>query len=349
MKILGTHNKKNHPAWRQHVELLEEWEAASRRNWRVRRSSVVQLYDDLRWALKFFRVRKNFDALLTGSERPALVLALMQRVLHPQARVPHVLLESMWNLPEGGFGRWKRRLLLHWVAEAVDRIIVYSRHQRAAYASLIGVPEDKFVFLYSHSTLYGVDYSPASGDYIFSGGYTNRDYPTLFAAVRDLPYRTVVCVGSRSALGVEIPANVEVQESLPEEAFNRLMAGSACVVISLRGGVLEPGGRQVFQNAMTMGKAVIVTDLLATDYIADGVNGLLVAPESPAQLRAAIVRLMSDSNLSIRLGQAALRSSAEFTPECFFERLFAVVEEAGATCRRLRGCESGADAKSGAL
>lgn len=315
----------------------------------MRRSSVVQLYGDLRWALRFFSVRKDYDALLTGSERPALVLALMQRVLRPQVRVPHVLLESMWNLPERGFGRWKRRLLLHWVAQAVDRIIVYSRHQIGAYASLLGVPEQKFVFLHSHSTLYGVNYSPTSGDYIFSGGYTNRDYPTLFAAVHDLPYRTVVCVGSKSVLGAEMPVNVEVQESLPEDTFNRLMAGSAFVVIPLRGGVLEPGGRQVFQNAMTMGKAVIVTDLLATDYITDGINGLLVAPESPAQLRAAIVRFMSDPNLTVRLGHAAQRSSGEFTPERFFERLFAVVEEASANCCRPRGSETEVNARSGAV
>jgi glycosyltransferase involved in cell wall biosynthesis len=255
----------------------------------------------------------------------------------------------MWNLPEKGIGRWKRRLLLHWVAEAVDRIIVYSRQQIPAYANLLGVPEQKFVFLHSHSTLYGVNYSPTSGDYIFSGGYTNRDYPTLFEAVRDLPYRTVVCVGSRPVLGVEMPANVKVERSLPEHEFNRLMAGSAFVVIPLRGGVLEPGGRQVFQNAMTMGKAVIVTDLLATDYIADGVNGLLVAPESPMQLRGAIIRLMSDPNLAVRLGQAAQRSSSEFTPERFFERLFAVVEEATANCRRLRSPETSLHGKSVAL
>jgi glycosyltransferase involved in cell wall biosynthesis len=214
---------------------------------------------------------------------------------------------------------------------------------------LLGVPERKFVFVHSHSTLYGANYATPSGGYLFSGGYTNRDYPTLFAALRDLPYRTVLCVGSRSELGLEIPANVEVQESLPEDAFNRLMAASAFVVVPLRGGVLEAGGRQVFQNAMTMGKAVIVTDLLATDYITDGIDGLLVAPESPGQLRAAIVRLMSDPDLAESLGQAAQRSSGEFTPERFFERIFAVVEDACANHAGLQGSGTQGDARVGAL
>jgi glycosyltransferase involved in cell wall biosynthesis len=308
----------------------------------------VQLYDDLRWAWKFFRARNNYDVLLTGSERPALILALMQRILPPEARVPHVLLECMWNIPDSGLGRWKRRLLLRWVAEAVDRIVVYARHQSDAYARLLGVSKQKFAFIHSHSTLYGVNYSPTSGDYIFSGGYTNRDYPTLFAAVRNLPYRIVVCIGSRSGLGAEIPSNVEIQESVPEDTFNRLMAASAFVVIPLRGGVLEPGGRQVFQNAMAMGKAVIVTDLFATDYIIDGINGILVAPESPVQLRAWIIRLMSDLSLKQALERAADRSSEEFTPEHFFERLFTVVEDVR-TDAGLERSETQVKAGSGAI
>lgn len=326
MRILATHNKKNHPAWRRRVELLEDWEAATRKNWRVRKSAVSRLCGDLRWAWKLFRASRMYDAVLTGSERPALMLALMQKLARGQARVPHVLLECMWNLPEQGFGRWKRRLLLRWVAASTDRIIVYARHQIDDYASILSVPKQKFAFVPSHSTLYEAAYTATDGDYIFSGGYTNRDYPTLFEAVRGLPYRTVVCVGSRRSLGNDIPANVEVRENLSEDAFNRLMAASAFIVVPLKGGVLEAGGRQVFQNAMTMGKAVIVTDLSATDYITHGLTGLLVPPENRVELRGAIVTLMRNRTIAQNLGREAQRISADFIPERFFERLFAVID-----------------------
>jgi glycosyltransferase involved in cell wall biosynthesis len=332
MRILATHHKKNHPAWRRRVELLEDWEAASRKNWRVRKSAVSGLCEDLRWAWRLFRVSKTYDVLLTGSERPALMLALMQKLARGRARVPHVLLECMWNLPENGFGRWKRRLFLRWVAASTDRILVYARHQIGDYASILDVPEQKFAFVHSHSTLYESAYPTTNGDYIFSGGYTNRDYPTLFEAVRGLPYRTVVCVGSRQSLGDDVPANVEVRENLREDAFNRLMAASALVVVPLKGGVLEAGGRQVFQNAMTMGKAVIVTDLSAMDYITHGLTGLLVPPGNPVELRDAIVTLMCDHTVALNLGREAQRISADFTPERFFERIFAVIEEVVPQC-----------------
>ena len=326
MRILTTHKKKIHPAWRRRVELLEDWDAATRKNWRVRRSALSRLCGDLRWAWKLFRASRMCDALVTGSERPALILALMQKLARGQARVPHVLLECMWNLPEKGFGRWKRRLLLHWVAASTDRIIVYARHQIDEYADILDVPRDKFAFVLSHSTLYEAAYTATEGDYIFSGGYTNRDYATLFEAVRGLSYRTVVCVGSRQHLSHDIPPNVEVRENLSEDAFNRLMAACAFVVVPLRGGVLESGGRQVFQNAMAMGKAVIVTDLSATDYITHGLTGLLVPPGNAVELRDAIVTLTCNHTIRVNLGREARRVSAEFTPERFFERLFAVIE-----------------------
>lgn len=328
MRILATHNKRNHSQWLQRVELLPGWQADVDRNFLVlRASSRSRLFRDLKWAWKFFRASKHYDVLLTGSERLALIVALLQRYGRCRRRVPHVLMECMWTLPQGRFARWKRRLLLRCVAPATDRIVVYARHQIDSYANAFGIPKDKFVFIHSHSTLYGAAHPATAGDYIFSGGYTNRDYPTFFEAVRKLPYRVVVCVGSKTRLGNTIPSNVEVFENLCEDAFNGLMAGSAFVVVPLKGGALEPAGRQVFQNAMTMGKAVIVTDTSATDYIADKITGLLIAPGSPAQLRASIIALMSNPAFALELGRAAQKISAAFTPERFFERLFSVVEE----------------------
>jgi len=345
MHILSTRNKRNHPQWLQRAELLPGWQADVDRNFFASRASGSNpLARDLKWAWKFFRASRNYDVLLTGSGRLALIVALLQRFVRGKRRVPHVLLECLWTLPQGRLARWKRRLLLRWVADATDRIVVYARHQIEAYASAFGIPQDKFVFIHSHSTLYGAAYPSAAGDYIFSGGYTNRDYATFFEAVRGLPYRVVVCVGSKSRLGSRIPTNVEVFENLREDAFNSLMAGSAFVVVPLRGGVLEAGGRQVFQNAMTMGKAVIVTDASATDYITNGVTGLLVPPDGPRQLREAVIALASNPTLAQQLGYAAQSSSGEFGPERFFERVFCVVDEAVQKRRLATGaCQDAAE------
>jgi glycosyltransferase involved in cell wall biosynthesis len=59
------------------------------------------------------------------------------------------------------------------------------------------------------------------------------------------------------------------------------------------------------------------------DIVADGVNGLVVAPEDPAALADAIVRVLSDAGLRERLAEGARASVDDWlqTPEQFAARL----------------------------
>lgn len=68
------------------------------------------------------------------------------------------------------------------------------------------------------------------------------------------------------------------------------MAESGINVVALKKGLLRSAGHQTFLNAMTTGKAVIVTDpKRARDFIEYGVDGVLVPPGDPVALRAAIL------------------------------------------------------------
>jgi glycosyltransferase involved in cell wall biosynthesis len=65
------------------------------------------------------------------------------------------------------------------------------------------------------------------------------------------------------------------------------------------------------------------------DLVADGVNGLLVEPGSPAELADAIVRVLTDGELAGRLAAAAHGSAALWTisPEEFASRVRALVAQ----------------------
>lgn len=94
----------------------------------------------------------------------------------------------------------------------------------------------------------------------------------------------------------------------------------------------EAMGR-VLVEAMACGKPRIGSDVDGIPtVINDGVDGLLVRPESVDDLAAALERLMSDEPLRKRMGLAAqLRARSEFTEEAHFHNLksfFAQVVEA---------------------
>ena len=63
------------------------------------------------------------------------------------------------------------------------------------------------------------------------------------------------------------------------------------------------------------------------DVIEDGVNGLLVPPDDPQALAAAIERILSDRELAERLGAGAYSSAERWrtTPEEWARRIAALV------------------------
>jgi glycosyltransferase involved in cell wall biosynthesis len=71
-------------------------------------------------------------------------------------------------------------------------------------------------------------------------------------------------------------------------------------------------------EAMAFGLPVIATSVGGIpEVIEHGVSGLLVPPESPDVLAAAIMQLAGDSDLRLRLGAAARRRAASFAwPQC---------------------------------
>jgi glycosyltransferase involved in cell wall biosynthesis len=91
----------------------------------------------------------------------------------------------------------------------------------------------------------------------------------------------------------------------------------------------EAMGR-VLVEAAASGKCRVATrvDGIPT-VVEDGVDGLLVEPESVEQLTASLERLMSDPGLRQRLGDAArLRAGREFSEQAYLERYAELVSAA---------------------
>jgi glycosyltransferase involved in cell wall biosynthesis len=149
-------------------------------------------------------------------------------------------------------------------------------------------------------------------DYVFAVGQDhNRDYNLLAAAPGDHPIRIV------TRQPVKVPAgatNVSISsgdffgsDSMTDEALRRLYNRARAVVVPLKD-VYQPTGYSVTLQAMSAGRAVILSDikgLWAPELLRHEENCLLVPPHDAAALAAAIARLRGDAALRARLGSAA--------------------------------------------
>jgi glycosyltransferase involved in cell wall biosynthesis len=139
----------------------------------------------------------------------------------------------------------------------------------------------------------------SDGDYIFTGGYSNRDYETFFSAVSPLTAKVIAVASKLNGLG-ETPTNTDVRFDIPWDEFEHLIAGCALVVLPLREGG-EACGQNVLFRAVSHGRPVVATrhDSLV-EYLGEDYPGF-VAAHDPAAMRAAIDRALRDDNFRRRL------------------------------------------------
>ncbi|MCE5336073.1 MAG: glycosyltransferase [Desulfobacteraceae bacterium] len=144
----------------------------------------------------------------------------------------------------------------------------------------------------------------AKQDYVFAGGYTNRDYETLISAAKASPYKFVIACSALNALPPVSP-NVAVYRDIPREAFNRLMANAGVIVLNLRDQV-GSSGQMVALAAMSMGKAIVYADNEGISYYFKGPDCAVPYTMRDARdLAAKIGVLMEDEQMRKRLGESA--------------------------------------------
>ncbi len=151
----------------------------------------------------------------------------------------------------------------------------------------------------------GLPSLPSTGeDYIFSGGYTNRDYELFCAAIDGLDIPVKISATPKNEFPDPLPDNVTIDTAFDPPTFREMIAASRMVVIPLKasgGG----SGHSVLLQALQYGKIVIVTrhpaieDALDRDYdgfvppgdvgaMAKVIRRCLDEPDFDASLRAQI-------------------------------------------------------------
>jgi glycosyltransferase involved in cell wall biosynthesis len=84
----------------------------------------------------------------------------------------------------------------------------------------------------------------------------------------------------------------------------------------------------VITEAMSMGLPIVTTRLRGmADHLEEGRNALFVPPRSPAQICAALGRLLDDDQLRSRMAEANRTAVARFSPTAAAERYLEAIEQ----------------------
>ena len=275
----------------------------------------------LRSAVRTAWRARNADAvLLNCAVTDALVLSGMLRLL--RARCAVVVSDPVMNVPYGK-AAGLRAMLKRWLFQRVDLFLVH-QVDLAEYSRLYGITAERSRYVPFKVNLLDIisRLDREEGDYIFSCGVTNRDWATLGAATRDLPYRVLVSMQDLEHLqrmgAVAVPPRREdfgtnatfVENGADPREWLTLAARSRCVVLPVTADAINPSGVSTYLSLMALGKCVILSDGPASRGILVD-EAVIVSPADPRALRAQIERVWNDDlhrRATAALGEAYARS-----------------------------------------
>lgn len=122
---------------------------------------------------------------------------------------------------------------------------------------------------YCEDPVFSMDYSLApEGNYLFTGGYSNRDYALILKCARLNPLVRFVLVVSRlnkEIKSMELSDNIILFEEIDSPTFNGLMYKSFGVIIPLKENV-GASGQMLALGAMKMSKPIIYCNISSINY-----------------------------------------------------------------------------------
>lgn len=309
---------------RHQLEILPRSERLP--SWHARKSAVTGFKDWLIYGLQASNaLKKTKGGIITLFPQLPAAIGLQRRMMGK--RIPIVA----WMFNVGTCSDGMRRLFAQASLKDIDRFIVHTRREIEIYHQWLGIPKERFEFIYFHQQEIPVTFQENNtAPFITSLGSAHRDFPTLFQAVEKLDLPTMIASSKRALEGLRIPPQVKAQFAVSRLDCLRLaQEARISIVPMLPNPKVTASGQVTIVEAMAMGRAVIVTDCNgAEDYIQHGKTGLLVKPKSVDDLVQAIDLLWNDSELRNRISKSAQRYAKEnFSCEAAGASLSRILDE----------------------
>jgi glycosyltransferase involved in cell wall biosynthesis len=155
-------------------------------------------------------------------------------------------------------------------------------------------------------------------EYVFTGGYTNRDYGLLVDAARRLPeIPFLIACRTSNRLPADLPHNVTVRRDTPWVEFHHLLAAARLVTLPLRANV-GSSGQMVTLAAMQAGKCAIYTDVpVVSQYFVAGETGVPCPLGDLDRFTTLIAQWYADEEGAGSVGRAARAAARAFSADAF--------------------------------
>lgn len=208
-----------------------------------------------------------------------------------------------------GDGKTFKQKIFKWMTSKASGIVTIGKLEAELLKSKFPHLQRKIMFIpYSVDDDFFRLSSATEKDQIISVGFDiDRDFATFFKASADLNISVVVAGNPKKIAKAGIPDFVTVKWFNHHELTKEYESSKIVVIpLDISKGNNEAMGCSTLVEAFIMGRPVIATRTPTMEsYIMHGVNGMLVNPKDPEDMRKAIKFLLENNKGRIEMGKRA--------------------------------------------
>jgi glycosyltransferase involved in cell wall biosynthesis len=270
--------------------------------------ATTVFYKALEVARNVFHSSRVYDAVFIGAEDVGLPVAVYGAKYSPAIPVNILTMGALfWWRNRFQLIRSLRNANFLCISESIRQQLLSKCHVLPSLMTNVGYAVDTEFFCPMSVP------KSSMRPMVVSAGAEHRDYEGLMAATAGLEIDLRIAAGSAWRLEKleedqqACTGNTVVRSYKDRAELRKLYAEAAFIVVPLRP-VPSGSGNTVVAEAMSMGKAVILTYTEGRgDFLLDGETGFWVSAGNPADLRHKIISLLDNPALAREMGERARR------------------------------------------
>ncbi|MGB8225630.1 MAG: glycosyltransferase [Sedimentisphaerales bacterium] len=251
--------------------------------------------------------RRKYDVIVLASHVVAIPFLFLVKIF-PFINAGGNIIVMSFFLHGLGDKKFVQKILRFLFSSKGILLIAQSDHEIEFYSQLM----DKTKVIYFPFCQHEVSVSEDCGkgeEYMFAGGYTNRDYECLFEAAKKVNHKFIIICSTLNQIDeVNLkPDNVKVLRQTSPRDFHGYLKNSKMVIIPLKEKT-GSSGQMVALAAMLFKKPIIYTNIdSVSQYFENGVSGIPYEINNSDDLAKKINLLLSKPQWRQTLGNAAYK------------------------------------------